>query len=188
MGLAPIARRCFNEGTLKELIDPKIIEEDEDHIFTLNRGPNQDSFDTFSEIAYQCLAETQAKRPTMEVVIKELQKALNLQGHTMVLSKFRLSDIVLATENFAETYCIGSDRSGTVYKAELEHFGNDSSLATEEKNDGAPSSKQITVTIKRITSRTGRQGKEGLFSELKMRTSCKHPNIYSLSSWLLYRR
>ncbi|KAL8246286.1 hypothetical protein R6Q59_007502 [Mikania micrantha] len=78
LGLAPIARRRFSEGTLKELIDPEIIQEDDDRIFTLNRGPNQASFDTFSKIAYQCLAETQAKRPTMEAVIIELQKAVNL--------------------------------------------------------------------------------------------------------------
>ncbi|KAJ0503637.1 putative protein kinase RLK-Pelle-CR4L family [Helianthus annuus] len=78
-GLAPIARRRFNEGTLKELIDPKMTEEDDEHLITVNRGPNQDSFEAFSRIAYQCLAETQAKRPTMEVVIKELNNALNLQ-------------------------------------------------------------------------------------------------------------
>ncbi|KAD7477840.1 hypothetical protein E3N88_00976 [Mikania micrantha] len=112
MGLAPIARRRFNEGTLKELIDPEMIQEDDDRIFTLNRGPNQASFDTFSKIAYQCLAETQAKRPTMEFVITELQKALNLQGDSTVISRFLLSDIVLATENFAEINCIGLDMNG----------------------------------------------------------------------------
>ncbi|KAJ0876721.1 putative protein kinase RLK-Pelle-LRR-I-1 family [Helianthus annuus] len=78
-GLAPIARRRYNEGTLKELIDPKMIEEDDERIVTLNRGPNEESFQAFSRIAYQCLAETQAKRPTMEAVIKELQTTLNLQ-------------------------------------------------------------------------------------------------------------
>ncbi|XP_076950043.1 putative receptor-like protein kinase At2g23200 [Bidens hawaiensis] len=78
-GLASIARRRFNENTLKELIDPKMIDEVGEHIVTLNRGPNQESFEAFSRIAYQCLAETQAKRPTMESVIKELENALNLQ-------------------------------------------------------------------------------------------------------------
>ncbi|KAJ0502948.1 putative protein kinase RLK-Pelle-LRR-I-1 family [Helianthus annuus] len=81
-GLAPIARRRYNEGTLKELIDPKMIEEDDERIVTLNRGPNEESFQAFSRIAYQCLAETQAKRPTMEAVIKELQTTLNLQVRT----------------------------------------------------------------------------------------------------------
>ncbi|KAJ0702798.1 putative protein kinase CAMK-CAMKL-CHK1 family [Helianthus annuus] len=124
--------------------------------------------------------ETQGKRPTMEVIIKELQNALNLQGDTMELSRFELSDIVLATENFAETYCIGVDSNGMVYKAELEHFGNDSSLETQGKDNGEPSKKRITVAIKRITSRKGVQGKEGFFSELEMRARYKHPNIVSL--------
>ncbi|GJU28536.1 kinase-like domain, phloem protein 2-like protein, partial [Tanacetum coccineum] len=33
----------------------------------------------FAEIAFRCVAETQAQRPTIEVVIKELKKALNSQ-------------------------------------------------------------------------------------------------------------
>ncbi|XP_076910821.1 receptor-like protein kinase FERONIA [Bidens hawaiensis] len=179
MGLAPIARRRFNEGTLKELLDPKIIEEDGDHLFTINRGPNQDSFDTFSKIAYRCLAETQAKRPTMEAVIEELQNALNLQGETMVLLRFRLGDLALATENFAETYCIGLDSHCMVYGAELDDLGNYSSLATEGKNNGEPSNKHITAAIKRITNRKGGKAKQGFFAELEMR-AYKHRNIVSI--------
>ncbi|KAM0038418.1 putative protein kinase RLK-Pelle-LRR-I-1 family [Helianthus debilis subsp. tardiflorus] len=178
MGLAPIARRRFNEGTLKELIDPKLIEEDGDHIFTLNRGPTKRSLRTFSKVAYRCLAETQAKRPTMEVVINKLQKALKLQGDTVVLLRFLLHDIVLATENFAERNCIGLDKNGMVYKAELDHFGNNSSLASVMRNDGESSKK--SVAIKRITGRKGRQRTQGFFEELEIRTSYKHPNIVSL--------
>ncbi|KAM0038438.1 putative protein kinase RLK-Pelle-L-LEC family [Helianthus debilis subsp. tardiflorus] len=33
LGIAPVARRRFNEDTLKELIDPNIIEDDDDHVF-----------------------------------------------------------------------------------------------------------------------------------------------------------
>ncbi|XP_076890693.1 uncharacterized protein LOC143541882 [Bidens hawaiensis] len=181
LGLAPIARRRFNEETLKELIDPKIIEEDDGHIFTFNRRPNQDSFLVFSKIAYQCLAETQVKRPTIEVVIKELQNALKLQGETVILSRFRLSDIVLATENFAEMYQIGLDTTGTVYRAKLDHFGSNSLLATEGKNKGESSNKCMIVAIKHITSRDGTgQGKKKFFEEFEMRTSYKHVNIVSL--------
>uniref|UniRef100_A0A251SH63 non-specific serine/threonine protein kinase n=1 Tax=Helianthus annuus TaxID=4232 RepID=A0A251SH63_HELAN len=180
MGLAPIARRRFNEGTLKELIDPNLTEEENDHCFTVNGGPNQASFDTFSQIAYECLSETQAKRPRIEGVIKELQTALKLQGETVVLSRFRLSDIVLATENFAETYCIGLDTNGTVYKAELDQFSTNSSLATEEKKNGEPSKKHTTVVIKRITNRKGGQGKQEFLEEIDMCTSYKHPNIVTL--------
>ncbi|KAL8246503.1 hypothetical protein R6Q59_007719 [Mikania micrantha] len=179
MGLAPIARRRFNEETLKELIDPRMIEEDDDHIFSLNRGPNPKSFHTFSKIAYQCLAETQAKSPTMEVVIKKLQKALHLQGDTVVLMRFLLRDITLATENFAETYCIGFDTNGMVYKAKLDHFGNNTLLAGREENIGEPLKKLIPVSVKRMTSKTGGHKRQEFFEEIEM-YACKHPNIVHL--------
>ncbi|KAJ0877545.1 putative protein kinase RLK-Pelle-LRR-I-1 family [Helianthus annuus] len=67
-GLAGIARSGFNDGAIKKLLDPKLIKE-----------VNQDSLDTFLKIAHQCLEEAQAKRPTMETVIKELEIALNFQ-------------------------------------------------------------------------------------------------------------
>ncbi|KAF5776018.1 putative protein kinase RLK-Pelle-CR4L family [Helianthus annuus] len=178
MGLAAIARRRYHDGTLKELIDPKIKEEDNDHIFTLNRGPNQDSFEAFSNIAYRCLSETQAKRPSIKVVITEFENALNLQGETMVLSRFRLDDIRSATKNFARSFYIGSDANGMVYKAKLDHFGNSNLLATERKKKGVPSKKQIT--IKRITSRKGIQGKQEFFAELEMGIDYKPHNAASL--------
>ncbi|XP_071739345.1 uncharacterized protein [Rutidosis leptorrhynchoides] len=181
-GLAPIARRRFNEKTLKELIDPKMIEEDDDHTFTLNRGPNQDSFDAFSKVAYQCLAETQAKRPTMETVIKELHKALNFQGETMVLLRFQHGDIVRATENFAEKYRVGLATYNTVYKAELlDHFESKNSSSIEEKNNtGEELSKRITVALKVISGRKHGQEKQDFLAEIELRTRYKHPNVASL--------
>nr|GEZ24643.1 kinase-like domain, phloem protein 2-like protein [Tanacetum cinerariifolium] len=74
-GLPFVTRRHFNDETLKEMVDPKMLESDESMIM-LHGGLNQESLDTFLEIAYQCLKDTQAKRPTMEVVIKELEKAI----------------------------------------------------------------------------------------------------------------
>ncbi|XP_076938719.1 putative receptor-like protein kinase At2g39360, partial [Bidens hawaiensis] len=102
-------------------------------------------------------------------------------GEAVELSRFRLSDILLATENFAVLYFIGLDTTGLVYEAELDHFGNNSLLASEEMNNGDSSKKQITVAIKCIiSSREGGQGKHEFFEEIEMRTSYKHPNILSL--------
>ncbi|XP_076956610.1 uncharacterized protein LOC143631871 [Bidens hawaiensis] len=181
-GLAPIARRRFSEKTLKELIDPKMIDDDGEHIVTLNKGPNQESFEAFSRIAYQCLAETQAKRPIMEAVIKELENALNLQGETVVLSRFRLSDILLATQNFSETCCIGLHECAKVYKAELDDFDNKSLLAFKERSDDEwpktwPKTR-VNVAIKRISGST--DVKQRFFLEIERRTSCKHPNIVNV--------
>ena len=77
-GLASVIRRCFNDGTLKDMVDPRIVEAD-DNIFILNGGLNQDSLDTFTKIAYRCVAETQVMRPKMQDVINELQKAIHFQ-------------------------------------------------------------------------------------------------------------
>ncbi|KAJ0736221.1 putative protein kinase RLK-Pelle-CR4L family [Helianthus annuus] len=79
MGLAHVARRSFSIRSLEEMIDPIIKEEIGENKFVLNRGPNKDSLHTFITIAHQCVAETQAQRPTMEVVVNELEKALFFQ-------------------------------------------------------------------------------------------------------------
>ncbi|KAJ0691298.1 putative protein kinase RLK-Pelle-LRR-I-1 family [Helianthus annuus] len=86
-GLAHVARRSFSTGSLQELIDPVIKEEVGENGFVLNRGPNKDSLHTFISIAHQCVAETQDQRPTMKVVVKELEKALFFQvSHCSKLS------------------------------------------------------------------------------------------------------
>ncbi|KAK1410889.1 hypothetical protein QVD17_37431 [Tagetes erecta] len=79
IGIAHVARRHAKDKKLKQLIDPKLIEEVRNEIFTLNRDLNQDPFEAFFKLACECSAVAQADRPTMEVVIKKLQNALNLQ-------------------------------------------------------------------------------------------------------------
>ncbi|KAJ0512078.1 putative protein kinase RLK-Pelle-DLSV family [Helianthus annuus] len=88
-GLVAFARQSFSTGKLKDMIDPLIKDEIGENNFVLNRGPNRDSLDTFIEIAHLCVAETQDERPTMKVVVNELEKALFLQvSHR---SNFKLS-------------------------------------------------------------------------------------------------
>ncbi|KAJ0873097.1 putative protein kinase RLK-Pelle-LRR-I-1 family [Helianthus annuus] len=78
-GLGPVARKSFYMGTLEGMIDPILKDEIVENNFVLSRGPNKDSLHTFMKIAYQCVAETQDQRPTMKVVVKELEKALSFQ-------------------------------------------------------------------------------------------------------------
>ncbi|KAJ0690859.1 putative protein kinase RLK-Pelle-LRR-I-1 family [Helianthus annuus] len=75
-GLAPIVRQHFEKGIIKEIVDPSLKEE---NAFTLGKGPNQDSLNTYIIIGHRCLAEKQAERPTIKAVIEELVKALNFQ-------------------------------------------------------------------------------------------------------------
>ncbi|XP_071720412.1 uncharacterized protein [Rutidosis leptorrhynchoides] len=95
-GLPSVARQCFIGGTIKNLVDPEIKEADE-NIFMLNGGVNQDSLETFSKIAYQCVAETQSERPTMDVIIQELEKALNFQASNFFII-FVIAKIVKLTD------------------------------------------------------------------------------------------
>nr|XP_043635385.1 uncharacterized protein LOC122606606 isoform X2 [Erigeron canadensis] len=175
-GLAPIVRRRFEEGTLTELIDPKMFEEDDEHTFTLNKGPTKDCFDLFSKVGYECLAKTRAERPKMEAVIKTLEDALEVQGKTMKLSRFPLSVIEDASY-------MGLDTSGNkIYKAQLDHFESNSLLAAEGTNNGEqPAKRRISVAIKRVSvGRVEEHNEERFFSEIEMHTRYKHDNIVPL--------
>ncbi|XP_035836293.1 uncharacterized protein LOC110889018 isoform X4 [Helianthus annuus] len=87
-GLGPVARQSFCMGTLEDMIDTILKDEIGENNFVLSRGPNKDSLHTFMKIAYQCVAETQDQRPTMKVVVKELEKALSLQLNSEVKSDY----------------------------------------------------------------------------------------------------
>nr|XP_043612058.1 probable receptor-like protein kinase At5g59700 [Erigeron canadensis] len=78
-GMAIMARRCFREGTPMEMIDPILKGESCENSVIPQRGPKKVSLEKFVKIAHQCIAQTQDQRPTMKVVIRELQKALFFQ-------------------------------------------------------------------------------------------------------------
>ncbi|GKA98835.1 kinase-like domain, phloem protein 2-like protein [Tanacetum coccineum] len=77
-GLVSFVRRCFKDGTRNEILDLKLKGEEEKSI--LSKGIDDRSLDTFSEIAYRCLGGNHSQpRPTTEVILKELKRALCLQ-------------------------------------------------------------------------------------------------------------
>ncbi|KAJ0799938.1 putative protein kinase RLK-Pelle-LRR-I-1 family [Helianthus annuus] len=79
-GLAPVIRRHFKKGTLKEMLDPEILENAFELGFSGKVGPDHDSLKEFLKIAYPCIAKIQAHRPqTTEVVIKGLKSSLAFQ-------------------------------------------------------------------------------------------------------------
>ncbi|MFS7990610.1 putative protein kinase RLK-Pelle-WAK family [Helianthus anomalus] len=78
----------WQDNLIENLIDPILKEETSEYNFVLKRGPNKESLHTFMKIAYQCVAETQDQRPTMKVVVKELEKALSFQLNSEVKSDY----------------------------------------------------------------------------------------------------
>ncbi|KAM0065800.1 putative protein kinase RLK-Pelle-LRR-I-1 family [Helianthus debilis subsp. tardiflorus] len=162
IGLAHVARQSFSTGSLEELIDPIIKEEIGENKFVLNRGPNKDSLHTFITIAHQCVAETQDQRPTMKVVVKELEKALFFQNDNKDNPKMSLEDIKRVTQNFHDENFIGGGGFGKVYKGNL------------QDRDGFK-----TIVAKRLDTRFG-QGEQQFFSELQIILEYKHENVIRL--------
>ncbi|XP_076941251.1 uncharacterized protein LOC143610739 [Bidens hawaiensis] len=148
-GLVDVVRQNFCMDSLDGLIDPILKEES---------GINKDSLHTFLKVANQCVTETQDQRPTMKVILKELEKALFYQvnqinnlEHLMI----RLADIKLATDDFSDAYKIRSGDGFTLYRAELDHFGKEH-----------PSSVKGIVIMKRYHS-----GEKEFFTEIEMLSS-----------------
>ncbi|XP_071726785.1 uncharacterized protein [Rutidosis leptorrhynchoides] len=165
-GLAPIARRCFEDGTLKNMVDPNIMEAREDSYII---GPDQRSLDAYVNIAYQCLSISETWRPTLRHIINSLNTALTFQEKTSLEHmKIPLSYIKAATNNFTET-CIGKGGYGVVYKAQLDVF--DKMHRRKQKR---------TVAIKRIAGKKSELRNIGFVDELEIVHKCVHPNIISL--------
>ncbi|KAM0060698.1 putative protein kinase RLK-Pelle-LRR-I-1 family [Helianthus debilis subsp. tardiflorus] len=127
-GLAPIVRHNFEKGTIKEMIDPNLKEE---NTFTPSKGPNQDSLNTFLTIGNRCLAEKQAERPTMKFVIEELMKASNFQETHKDSLRMSLEDIKFATQNFDGENLIGHGRFGNVYSGEILRLNGPTPIAVK---------------------------------------------------------
>ncbi|KAL4575063.1 hypothetical protein LXL04_021904 [Taraxacum kok-saghyz] len=174
---------------LQGMIDPDLWKQ---------MGPK--SFQAFSEIAYYCLKESQSERPDIHQVCIKLKKALDHQrkyenpeqshqgtstsrtmGEKLKHLEIPLSEIILATENFAEKNRIGGGTYGDVYIAQLYHFDSKYyKLPLEKKNIGEFPKKRSTVAVKHIKFREDKFGEEGFLGEIEMLTNCKHPNIISL--------
>ncbi|KAJ0511863.1 putative protein kinase RLK-Pelle-LRR-I-1 family [Helianthus annuus] len=161
-GLAFVARQNFCTRTLEDMLDPILKEETNENNFVLNRGPNKESLLTFIEIAHKCVAETQDQRPTMKVIVKELEKAFFFQKNNKDNPKMSLEDIKRATENFSNDNCIGGGGFGKVYKGNL------------QDGDGFN-----TIVAKRLDTRSG-QGEQQFLSELQILLNYKHENVIGL--------
>ncbi|GJQ97308.1 kinase-like domain, phloem protein 2-like protein [Tanacetum coccineum] len=120
-GIAPIARDHYKTRTIMKIVDHKIKEETDENVFSLSKGPNKESLDIFLEIAIRCVAETQAPRPTIDIVIKELKKAISCQENHKDNLKLSLEDVKLATQDFSLVNIISCGDFGSIYRGEVTH-------------------------------------------------------------------
>ncbi|PWA48432.1 protein kinase-like domain, Concanavalin A-like lectin/glucanase domain protein [Artemisia annua] len=126
----------------------------------LGSRPNDDSLDIFANIAFRCLAMTQVERPSIDVVINELKKALYCQENHTDSLKLSLQDIKLATETFNQDNLIGHGDFGNVYKGHTHGHNN-------------------FIAAKRL-GRKSAEGEAEFVTELEILMEYKHENVIGL--------
>ncbi|XP_071739325.1 uncharacterized protein [Rutidosis leptorrhynchoides] len=177
-GLAPIACRCFIKGTMMEIMDPILSEEEEEtDVFSTTKGPNKDSLYAFLKIAYECMRKDRAKRPRMETVIKELEKVVDFQENLMNNLEISLEDINFATQNFSQENCVGEGRDWKAYKGKLPH-----AKADVDVKDDANANIRKAIVAKRWNSKSG-EGDRQFRTELDILLKLKHENITGLEGY-----
>ncbi|XP_076940034.1 uncharacterized protein LOC143609052 [Bidens hawaiensis] len=164
-GIGQVALRRFEEKTIHEMVDPKIMEEVDELASTLHKGPNQDSLRTFLEIAYRCVAITQDERPLANDILEELQKALSFQENNKDTLQMSFEEIKLATQNFHRENMIGGGGFGRVFKGEVIR-GN-----------------QLTIVVAKRLDRSQGQGEHHFLTELEILFEYKHENIIGLEGY-----
>ncbi|KAL8265236.1 hypothetical protein R6Q59_023366 [Mikania micrantha] len=159
MGLAAIARSHFQNKTLKKMLDAKLMDEASELGLTSKIRPDQHSLDVFSNIAYQCLSRSQDKRPKIQAVIQDLEKALQLQENRMKTHKFSLEGVKQGTNNFSDDKCIFKGEHEMLYEGTIDQDPNG----------------LTNVLVKRFTNQ-----EHGFLKEFEFLFKYKHENVLGL--------
>ncbi|PWA51576.1 Protein kinase, ATP binding site-containing protein [Artemisia annua] len=152
----------FKYGTLKQKVAQEIKEENYSNKLFLKKGPNEDSLDIFIKITEQCLAVNPEQRPTLQVIMTELGKAVKFQHNHKDHLRMSFKDIESATQSFGRANYIGVGGFGRVYRGEL---------ASEHGSS--------TIVAKRLDTRSG-QGDQQFYNELLILSEYKHDNVIGL--------
>ncbi|KAL4592991.1 hypothetical protein LXL04_006002 [Taraxacum kok-saghyz] len=155
--LPHMAKRCFEQNKIHEILDPNLKKEFE-------KGSSNetfpDSITIFASIAYKCLQKNQDDRPSMLEVVKELEKALRSHVKGVEGLRTSLDAIRFATNDFSDVMEEG--RYHTVYKGEL----------------SIPNRHNV-VTVKRLNPMIASHGDQ-FYKEITMLYSYSHTNLIPL--------
>ncbi|KAJ9556486.1 hypothetical protein OSB04_011100 [Centaurea solstitialis] len=158
--LPHMAKRCFEQNKVKEIVDPKLTKEFEKGSSTFGEETCPDSVNTFVSIAYKCLQGKREGRPTMHDIVEELEKALKSHVKGVEALRTSLDAIKFATNDFSDL---------------MEHRGHEKVYRGE-----LPHSKgRTSVVVKRLDPIVGSYGNE-FYKEIAMLYSYSHKNVVPL--------
>ncbi|KAI3792906.1 hypothetical protein L2E82_06799 [Cichorium intybus] len=158
--LPHMAKRCFEQNKINEILDPKLKKEFEKGSSSFDDETCPDSVNIFAAIAYRCLQENRDDRPAMPEVVDELEKALKSHVKGVEGLRTSLDAIRFATNDFSDVVEHGGYH--TVYRGELSN-----------------SKGHNLVTVKRLNPTVGSHGNE-FYKEITMLYSCRHKNVVPL--------
>ncbi|XP_024985033.1 uncharacterized protein LOC112520750 [Cynara cardunculus var. scolymus] len=158
--LPHMAKRCFEQKKVNEIVDPKLKKEFEKGSSTFDDETCPNSISIFATIAYKCLQEKRDGRPTMLDVVEELEKAL--KSHVKGVEALRTSfdAIRFATNDFSDI--MEHKEYGKAYRGELSH----------PRGSNA-------VVVKRLDPLASSYGNE-FYKEIAILYSYSHKNIIPL--------
>ncbi|XP_071719438.1 uncharacterized protein [Rutidosis leptorrhynchoides] len=161
--LEQVVERWFQKGIIKNKLTTSLKQEKSENAYFLYNGINKDSLDTFIAIAYRCLAKLPNQRPTIEVIIEELEKSLSFQkNHKAATFRMSFEDIRKATDNFS--HVIGEGGFGSVYIGEV----------AQKHSYG-----HYAIVAKKLNTSHG-QGHPQFYNELQILYKYRHENIIGL--------
>ncbi|XP_076944968.1 uncharacterized protein LOC143615835 [Bidens hawaiensis] len=173
--LAPLAKDHYEDGTLEDIVHPDLWKQ-----------MSTQTLFKYTRVAYSCVNEEYSNRPNIDDVVDTLVKALeselNINGNNLEHLKIPLTDIILATSNFSETYKIEPSWQDdySLYRAQLDHFDKENPSYMEGEIKGKHPKRKSTVVVKRYQSGHSFHTEEVFFTQLETLTSIKHHNIITI--------
>ncbi|XP_076912925.1 putative receptor-like protein kinase At5g59700 [Bidens hawaiensis] len=164
------------------MITNDVVQEELDKIIDphLRKQIDTASLRRFIDLAHKCLKQQLMQRPTMDRIMKELEEVLELHANPMDYLEVPLSEMKRVTNDFNETYSLGSGGFGKVYRAKLDVLNVQSLSSMEAKCKEELPKISATVAIKRIINGADELSKQGFLTEIQLLSRCKHPNVVSL--------
>ncbi|PWA39108.1 jacalin-like lectin domain-containing protein [Artemisia annua] len=132
--LAALAKRCYEEDRLHDIIYPCLINQ-----------MNEDSLNVFSKVAYQCLKESRKERPTMGWIVEKLEKALEFQTINKVVGFIRVGTWGKRSEDPQNHWSFVLEKHHRLVKITVDHGDVIYSLMFTSKSGGVSETSENTV-------------------------------------------